>query len=46
MECAADNGNLRKFTEKIKLLQNSFECCFCDYAKEDCIVVFAVYILF
>jgi len=34
IECAAVNGNLRKCTIKIKLLQDSFENRFCDFAKE------------
>ncbi|KAG7176726.1 General transcription factor II-I repeat domain-containing protein 2-like 2, partial [Homarus americanus] len=40
-ERAADNGNLTKYTEKIKLLQESFESRFRDFAKEeDCILTF------
>jgi len=35
IECAVDNGNSRKRTIKIKLLQDSFENRFCDFAKED-----------
>ena len=34
-ECAADNGNLAKYTEKIKLLQESFESHFHDSSKEE-----------
>ena len=34
-ECAADNGNLAKYTEKIKLLQESFESRFHDISKEE-----------
>jgi len=40
IECAADNGNLRKYIIKIKLLHNSFENRFCDFAKEDQILTF------
>jgi len=35
IECAAGNGNLRKYTIKIKLLNASFENRFCDFAKEE-----------
>jgi len=36
-----DNGNMRKCILKIKLLRDSFENCFCDFAKEeDCILTF------
>ena len=35
IERAADNGNLRKCTEKMKLLPDSFESRFCDFAKEE-----------
>lgn len=34
-ECAPDNGNLAKYTEKIKFLQESFESRFHDFAKEE-----------
>ena len=37
-EWPADNGNLAKYTEKIKLLQESFESRFHDFAKEDSIL--------
>jgi len=40
IECAADNGNLRKYTIKIKLLHDSFDNRFCDFAKEDQILAF------
>jgi len=30
-----DNGNMRKCTIKIKLLQHSFENHFCDFVKEE-----------
>jgi len=36
-----DNGNMRKCTIKIKLLRDSFQNHFCNFAKEeDCILVF------
>jgi len=41
IECAADNGSLIKCTIKMKLLQDSFENRFCDFAKEKvCILAF------
>jgi len=40
IECAADNGNLRKYTIKIKSLHDSFENRFCDFAKEDQILAY------
>lgn len=40
-ECAEDNGNFTKYIEKIRLLQESFESRFRDFAKEeDCILAF------
>lgn len=38
-ECAPDNDNLTKYTEKIKLLQESFESRFHDFAKEECCIL-------
>jgi len=35
-----DNGNMRKYTIKIKLLRDSFENGLCDFAKEDCMLFF------
>jgi len=40
IHCAADIGDMRKCTIRIKLLQDSFENRFCDFANEDCILAF------
>jgi len=40
-ECAADIGDMRKCTVKMKLLRDSIENQFCDFAKEvHCIFAF------
>jgi len=40
MQYADDIYNLRKYSEKIKLLQDLFKSRFCDFAEEDCIFAF------
>jgi len=43
IDYAADIGNVRKCSIKIKLLRDSFENRFCNFAKEeDCISPFSL----
>jgi len=40
VECAVDNGKLRKCIEEMKLLQDVFKSRFCEFAKEYFIFAF------